>query len=216
MNSFTKQFFIFAIISTLLFTGIKVNSQEFPGTKKESKDTVLILPFEWGDSSTTKAISIRAAWLLQRKLRAGRYELPEVKNRVFKETAVTWENRGKLHEYFKLQKTKWLISGKIENTEVDPDGKWEGPKILGVAGIPLTGSMEIKIYNCRDGEDFWSARKKISGIVHRLRVFGINSSPVPTTPRAIDALIHNSIMELSKEMINKMNSTIRLNEDTKK
>lgn len=170
----------------IVMLAIPVTGQILPDRSSEKGVTVVVEPFESDGENNAPDIAARTAWMLRRKLRAGKFNLPEP-------SAGTGDGAP--------QHVDWRISGTVTGIARDPDGQRQGPAVFGVARIPLKGTITVVVQNTAQPGTPTALTYTIRYAHPRLRVFGINRSPYPETTRAIDAMIHDTVMSISRDII---------------
>ncbi|HPQ38794.1 MAG TPA: hypothetical protein PLV45_00345, partial [bacterium] len=176
-----------------------LHAQVLPGQAPDPEITVRVEPFDSDGVNHAPEIAARTGWMLHRKLRAGDFKLPEYRSDDAENGGTTaGESDG---AGTGVPEADWRVTGKVSRVLRDPDGTWQGPRLFGVARIPLKAEVTVNLQRVDDPDDSTELRYTIRYAHPRLRVFGINRSPYPETTRAIDAMIHDTVMTISRDLI---------------
>lgn len=192
------------LLSLIVIGCLPAQGQQIPGTRNETDETVLVLPFGWDASPSAEVIAPRTAWMIRRHLRAGRFKLPEWESIDSGDKELIWKNRLILMDVFYKAGIQWVVGGDVTDVGKDPDGQWEGPRVIGVAGVPIQAEVKIKVFHVATGKDVWAQTHKLHGHSPRLRILGMGKNPFPETPAAIDAFIHDGLLEVTGELTQKI------------
>ncbi|MBN1296955.1 hypothetical protein JXA80_09250 [bacterium] len=181
--------------------GGPVFGQTASGQTADRNPMVLIVPFGSDGDNGAPALAARAAWMIRKKLRIGDIDIPEIGERTSENLPVTWENRMLLGRYFETEMIAWLIDGRVESVCRDEAALREGPRVFGIAREPIRADIRVRIHDCRTRTDLTLDPLVLRHSVPRLRVFGIHRKPFPVTPRAMDAVLHDGILTLTRQII---------------
>jgi hypothetical protein len=196
---------VFLIGLSSIFSITVANEQGLPSVPK--KQTVLILPFDYDQSPNAELVADQSAWILKKKLKAGKFDLEDVTRDKKKELSLSWKNRLALSDFFLSKGTDWLVTGRVSNIELAKDGIWRGNRFLGMAGIPIKADITVLLHQCALQKDIHEITLQARAHVPRLRVFGLNKDPFPRTPKTVDAFVHDTIMLLSDEITSMIRET---------
>ncbi|MBN1879589.1 hypothetical protein JW823_05705 [bacterium] len=166
-----------------------------------TRDTLLILPFTFDRSPGADLIAPRAAWILDKKLRAGKFQIEQMPDSSGTDATPGWSTREGLLDYAREKKIGYIISGHVEKVGIDRLSEWKGHRFLGMAEIPVSLELTVQLHSGTDNEIILEKTTHVITYVPRLRVFGMNRNPYPGTPRSIDAFVHDAIYRLSTDLI---------------
>ncbi len=176
----------------------------------DTSDTAVILPFTHDKAESSSAIADQASWLLGKKLRFWKKIDVLDRNDVFGEARAddpvpemgqNSDISTVVSELDMLTPVRWIVTGDLIFAGVDENTKIEGPVILGMAQIPIRGEFQIRVYDTVLKKQIWSGLGTATSTIPRLRWLGMYRNPLPHTPRAIDAFIHQTILELSEKIL---------------
>jgi hypothetical protein len=166
-----------------------------------SSERLMIIPFSFDESPNAELVARQSAYILGRKLRAGRFILLDIDDDVHNEQRITWDNRFDMDSFFNERSLNWLVTGHVENITRDPDGHNPGNRFIGIAGIPIQAQITVSLFDCSNAVDVWEQTFRADINVPRLRVFGLNRSPFPSTVKTVDAFVHDAILKASRQII---------------
>ncbi len=189
---------ISAIICLLFWSAQLVSAIDI---RALSGERLMVNPFTSDDSPNAEMVAGQAGFVLRRQLRAGRFVLPEIRERTWNEHPVTWENRREIDMFFKQESLDWFVSGHVENISRNPDGQNPGNRFIGISAIPVRADITVKLFDCKNGADIGSQTFQADLSVPRLRLFGLGKSPYPATIKAVDAFVHNAMLKASRQIM---------------
>lgn len=168
-------------------------------------DSVIIVPFSHDSRKYIPPIAQQVSWLLQKKLETGR-----VKSQLFTGTIPAELSGALLPEQLTSTDLTALgasadkmaiILGRVTDLAVDRTASPKGARFFGVAEIPICVTLRTAAYDAITGQRTRNLERIATHYSPRVNVFGIHRHPFPVTPRSIDGLIHNDVVQIVREMI---------------
>ncbi len=166
-------------------------------------DAIRILPFSYGPSRHLPEIAREAAWLFQRKFEIGRIKSTLSAGSDSSDmTSSALPPQLNLSSLGDLKGVNLLLAGSVTELGVDHKEGIRGARVLGVCEIPVVVTIRVGLYDAGTGNLITLHERTAKQFVPRVKVFGLHRHPYPTTPRSIDGLIHDGIVEITREIVN--------------
>ncbi|GEM_PF-4424526 len=166
-------------------------------------DVVRILPFTYDTSRYLPDMAREAVWLFQKKLEIGRIKSILSTGSVPTDTPMTplptKLNPASLGD---LSGVNLIMAGSLTDLEIDRKAGIRGARVLGVCEIPVVVTIHVGLYDAGTGSLVSMHERTAKQFVPRIKVLGLHRHPYPTTPRSIDGLMHDVIVEITREIVN--------------
>ncbi|MBN1354689.1 hypothetical protein JXA40_00300 [bacterium] len=189
--------------------GLLITTVAYPQTSRDH-EKIMVLPFKPGSEKILAAISDETAFMIQRKMDVAGFIVDRRSDsfegsfpgqsgmdfdRIYREalSAISPESG--------LIPPKWLIGGEVPEIRVDSSKPVLGQKFIGYRRFPVALRIRVVLYHVPAGKLVYNTDRTCEKYIPRFSFLGLHRNPFPSTPRTIDGLIHDTLVLISRELI---------------
>jgi hypothetical protein len=186
-------------------------------TQKKTKQSVTVLPFKPGSNDVLKPIANEITWMLSKKLEVSGMKVSTHVPDNTETSQITNENLTGIYQDALAGKgtnpekgrSIWLVGGEVPGIRIDLTQKVKGPRFIGYRRYPVQLQIQSVLYHIPTKTLVYQSDKSAEKFTPRFSFLGFHGKPFPDSPRTIDALIHETIVSISKEISTAIETYIR-------